>query len=172
MPGPELTRNAPRRRSNSASRFRAFRTTNLERSRSLRVAATTHILIHTPQRRARLVSSRSATQCFSAADHVHGLPKWTQDARHRRVPAVAQLQRAKLQDLVSALMLPTCAAALHANAHERFAGRFDSAAADRLPCDRDAACAPGEGCVLDHCLPQSNVTCASRRDCPGGQLCF
>lgn len=33
------------------------------------------------------------------------------------------------------------------------------------PCERDADCAAGEACVLDYCLPASNVECSAREDC-------
>jgi hypothetical protein len=71
-----------------------------------------------------------AARLATAQKDVHGLPERPEDARHRRVPAVAQLQRAQLQDLVAALVLPARAAALHADAYQRLACGFDGAAAD------------------------------------------
>lgn len=38
-------------------------------------------------------------------------------------------------------------------------------------CTDDLYCAPGERCVLEHCLRAELVECASRRDCPGDELC-
>jgi len=40
------------------------------------------------------------------------------------------------------------------------------------PCRSDPECAPGESCVLDHCLITARVRCRTRRDCPGGEQCM
>jgi hypothetical protein len=39
------------------------------------------------------------------------------------------------------------------------------------PCERDAECARGEACVLDHCVVAERASCRSRRDCASGELC-
>lgn len=39
-----------------------------------------------------------------------------------------------------------------------------------LPCESDAQCMEGEGCVLDHCMPLDNIECRGRADC-GDDLC-
>ena len=39
-------------------------------------------------------------------------------------------------------------------------------------CVLDRDCAPGERCVLDHCLVESNATCGVRRDCMEGEVCM
>ncbi|WP_437566178.1 hypothetical protein [Sorangium sp. So ce542] len=33
------------------------------------------------------------------------------------------------------------------------------------PCTSDAECARGEGCVLDHCVPEERIECRKREDC-------
>jgi hypothetical protein len=38
-------------------------------------------------------------------------------------------------------------------------------------CTSDEQCAPGEGCVLDHCLLQEQIMCRGRNDCKTGELC-
>jgi len=45
---------------------------------------------------------RGAAERFGAADHAHGLSKWIQDALHRRLPTIAQLERAQLEDTAPA----------------------------------------------------------------------
>lgn len=39
------------------------------------------------------------------------------------------------------------------------------------PCKAESDCIIGESCVLDHCVPERNVECSSRRDCPDEELC-
>ena len=36
-------------------------------------------------------------------------------------------------------------------------------------CRNDAQCDGGEVCVIDHCVPATQVTCRSRRDCAGSE---
>lgn len=40
------------------------------------------------------------------------------------------------------------------------------------PCTRDADCATGEACAMQHCVPAAAVACKSRVDCPAGELCM
>lgn len=37
------------------------------------------------------------------------------------------------------------------------------------PCESDADCARGEGCVLDHCVPLEKIECRKRADCGSPQ---
>lgn len=39
------------------------------------------------------------------------------------------------------------------------------------PCAADIDCAPGEVCVLQHCVLSAQVACRARSDCDGGDLC-
>lgn len=39
------------------------------------------------------------------------------------------------------------------------------------PCEFDAECAPGESCVLDHCVRSANVHCRRRADCGPRSTC-
>lgn len=39
-------------------------------------------------------------------------------------------------------------------------------------CAADAECLSGEACVLEHCVPQANVECTSRRECGVDELCM
>jgi hypothetical protein len=39
------------------------------------------------------------------------------------------------------------------------------------PCEFDAECAPGESCVLDHCVLSANVRCRRRADCEPRSSC-
>lgn len=39
-------------------------------------------------------------------------------------------------------------------------------------CSADAECLSSEACVLDHCVPQANVECTSRRECGVDELCM
>jgi hypothetical protein len=39
-------------------------------------------------------------------------------------------------------------------------------------CTQDDQCANGEGCVLDHCVPEANIGCHVRADCKAGELCI
>lgn len=39
-------------------------------------------------------------------------------------------------------------------------------------CTSDEQCAPGEGCVLDHCVQTAQISCHVRADCPEGELCI
>jgi hypothetical protein len=39
-------------------------------------------------------------------------------------------------------------------------------------CSHDRDCAVGERCAIDHCLPEKNVGCTTRRDCRKGELCM
>jgi hypothetical protein len=40
-----------------------------------------------------------------------------------------------------------------------------------MPCERDADCAPGESCAVQHCVLTRLSDCRSRRDCASGELC-
>lgn len=40
------------------------------------------------------------------------------------------------------------------------------------PCVYDVECAPGETCVLDHCVKTENVSCRRRTECPEGSICL
>jgi len=39
------------------------------------------------------------------------------------------------------------------------------------PCSADSDCGTGESCVLDHCVPNHNVTCHRTSECVEGELC-
>jgi len=40
------------------------------------------------------------------------------------------------------------------------------------PCSGDRNCERGERCVLQHCIPTEQAVCASRADCPAGEVCM
>ncbi len=40
------------------------------------------------------------------------------------------------------------------------------------PCAEDDDCAIGEGCVLEHCLRRSSISCRNRRGCGADELCL
>jgi hypothetical protein len=40
------------------------------------------------------------------------------------------------------------------------------------PCTTDQDCLANEGCVLDHCLLTTNISCRSYTDCPADALCI
>lgn len=40
------------------------------------------------------------------------------------------------------------------------------------PCAYDVECAPGETCVLDHCVKSENVSCRRRSECPDQSTCL